>query len=98
MGGSTGWRIADFVRAGSIFGDALAGHRPLGREDRTVLGTVSTVALILAVLIALAPHWAGWTLVVVLGWIGGTGTVRAFLAKRRARERDDQRHEGERTT
>ncbi len=87
-GGSTGWRIADFVRAGSIFGDALAGHRPLGREDRTILGTVSTMALVAAVLVALIPSWAGWALAAVLAWVGGTGAVRAFLEKRRARAMD----------
>jgi cardiolipin synthase len=86
--GSTGWRIADFVRASSIFGDALAGHRPLGREDRTILGTVSTVVLVTAVLIAIFPHWAGWALATIMAWIGGTGTVRAFFEKRRARKRD----------
>jgi cardiolipin synthase len=92
-GGSTGWRIADFVRASSIFGDALAGHRPLGREDRTILGTVSTAVLVGAVLIAIFPHWAGWALATIMAWIGGTGTVRAFLAKRLARKRDaDELH------
>ncbi|NNF37379.1 MAG: cardiolipin synthase B [Gemmatimonadetes bacterium] len=86
--GSTGWRVADFVRAGSIFGDALAGHRPLGREDRTVLGTVSTMALVLAVVLAFLPHVAGWLLAAVLAWLGVTGSVRAFLEARRARERE----------
>jgi cardiolipin synthase A/B len=89
--GSTGWRLSDFVRASSIFGDALAGHRPLGREDRTVLGTVSAAALVLAVLIAFVPHWAGWALAVVLAWLGGTGTVRALLERRRAHRRDEQK-------
>lgn len=88
-GGSTGWRIADFVRAGSIFGDALAGHRPLGREDRTVLGTVSIGALVLATLFAFVPQVAGWFLAFVLAWLGITGGARAFLAARRAREHDD---------
>ncbi|MEK9509274.1 phospholipase D-like domain-containing protein [Gemmatimonadota bacterium Y43] len=87
-GGSTGWRIADFVRAGSIFGDALAGHRPLGREDRTVLGTVSIGALVLAALFAFVPQVAGWFLAFVLAWLGITGGARAFLAARRAREHD----------
>lgn len=86
--GSTSWRIADFVRAGSIFGDALAGHRPLGREDRTVLGTVSTGALVLAVLLAFVPQLAGWFLAFVLAWLGITGGVRAFFEARRARERE----------
>ena len=31
-------RVADLLRAGSTFGQALAGRRMLGREDRTVLG------------------------------------------------------------
>lgn len=86
---STSWRIADFVRAGSIFGEALAGHRPLGREDRTVLGTVSTAALILAVLLAFLPQIAGWTIAFCLAWLGITGSVRAFFQARRARERDE---------
>ncbi|NNF39184.1 MAG: cardiolipin synthase B [Gemmatimonadetes bacterium] len=87
--GSTSWRIADFVRAGSIFGEALAGHRPLGREDRTVLGTVSFAALILAALLAFLPHIAGWTIAAFLAWLGVTGSIRAFLQARRARERDE---------
>lgn len=88
-GGSTGWRIADLLRAGSIFGDALAGHRPLGREDRTVLGTVSAGALVAAVLLAFLPHIAGWTLAFVLAWLGVTGTVRALIERRRARQREE---------
>lgn len=87
-GGSTAWRIADFVRAGSIFGDALAGHRPLGREDRTVLGTVSIGALVLAVVLAFLPQVAGWFLAFVLAWLGVTGGARAFIAARGAREQE----------
>jgi cardiolipin synthase len=85
--GSAGWRIADLVRAGSVFGDALAGRRPLGREDRTVLGTISAIVLVVAVAIAFAPAVAGWTLAALLGWVGVTGSVRAWLARRRARAR-----------
>jgi cardiolipin synthase len=80
-----GFRLSDVVRAGSIFGDALAGHRPLGREDRTVLGTVAVFVLPLAVLSAIFPRVAGWTLAVLLGWFGGTAGVRAALEARRAR-------------
>ena len=80
-----GFRLSDVVRAGSIFGDALAGHRPLGREDRTVLGTVAVFVLPLAVLSAIFPMVAGWTLAVLLGWFGGTAGVRAALEARRAR-------------
>jgi cardiolipin synthase len=92
--GSAGWRVADIVRAGSVFGDALAGRRPLGREDRTVLGTVSAGALVLAVLLVFIPQVAGWLLAVGLGWLGVTGSVRALLESRRARK---DREEGERT-
>jgi len=81
-----GLRMSDVVRAGSIFGDALAGHRPLGREDRTVLGTVAALVLPLAVLAAIFPHVAGWTLAAVLGWLGGTAGVRAAVEARRARK------------
>lgn len=81
-------RLSDVVRAGSIFGDALAGHRPLGREDRTVLGTVAVAVLPLAVLSAIFPQVAGWVLAVLLGWFGGTAGVRAALEARRARRSD----------
>jgi cardiolipin synthase len=82
-----GLRISDVVRAGSIFGDALAGHRPLGREDRTVLGTVALLILPVAVLSAIFPQFAGWTLAALLGWLGGTAGVRAALEARRARRK-----------
>ena len=86
-----GFRLSDVVRAGSIFGDALAGHRPLGREDRTVLGTVAVFVLPLAVLAAIFPRAAGWTLAALLGWFGGTAGVRAALEARRARRADEAR-------
>lgn len=84
--GSTGWRMADLVRAGSAFGDAIAGHRALGREDRTLLGTVSVLLVGLAVLFALFPSWVGWFLAVVAGWFGIVTGVRAFVEARRARD------------
>jgi cardiolipin synthase len=84
MGGGS-FRFSDVVRAGSLFGDALAGHRPLGREDRTVLGTVAVLILPLAVLAAIFPRVAGWVLAVLLAWFGGTAGVRAALEARRAR-------------
>jgi cardiolipin synthase len=85
-GGSTGWRLADVMRAGSVFGSAIAGHRPLGREDRTLLGTVSAVSLVLAVLFAIFPSIFGWAVAVVLGWAGIVTGVRAFIEARKARE------------
>jgi cardiolipin synthase len=89
--GGSAFRFSDVVRAGSLFGDALAGHRPLGREDRTVLGTVAALIVPLAVLAAIFPRVAGWTVAVLLGWFGGTAGVRAALEARRARRRDDDR-------
>ncbi len=82
----TGWRMADFVRAGSVFGGALAGRRPLGREDRTVLGLVAMVALPVALLSAWVPVVAGWILAVILAWLGGVAAIRAGLEGRRARK------------
>jgi len=83
--GSSRWRMADLVRAGSVFGTAIAGHRPLGREDRTVLGTVSAMVLVTAALFALFPAVLGWTAAVLLGWLGIVIGVRAFLEAREAR-------------
>jgi cardiolipin synthase len=91
--GSGGLRVADIVRAGSVFGDALAGRRPLGREDRTVLGTVSAAALVLAVLLVFVPQIAGWLLAAGLAWLGATGSVRAWLESRRARRAEEERGE-----
>lgn len=78
-------RIAPFVRAGASLGDALAGNRPLGREDRTVLGTLSVMVLIPAVLAALFPAVVGWAVAVASLWFAVILGVRAFLQARRAR-------------
>lgn len=86
---SAGWSVADLVRAGTVFGDSLAGRRRLGREDRAVLGTVSAGALVLALILVFIPAIAGWTLALILGWVGITGSVRAWLARRRAQREDD---------
>jgi cardiolipin synthase len=83
----TGLRVADFVRAGSTFGDALAGLRPLGREDRTVLGLVAVLTLPVAVFAGFFPVIAGWALAVILAWLGGVAAVRAWIEGRRARRR-----------
>ena len=86
--GSTGWRMADLVRAGSVFGTAIAGHRPLGREDRTVLGTVSGIVLVLAALFAIFPSVAGWIGAILLGWLGTVIGVRSLLEAREARNEE----------
>jgi len=84
-GGSVGWRVADLVRAGSVLGDAIAGHRTLGREDRTVLGTVSAIIVTAALISAIFPRIVGWTIAVLLGWLGVVTSVRALLQVRRGR-------------
>ena len=54
------WRLAQLVRAGVSFSDALAGHRVLGREDRTILGTVAIIAISSAVVVGFFPLVFGW--------------------------------------
>src|SRR5690606_19239511 len=85
-GGSTGWRIADLMRAGSVFGTSIAGHRPLGREDRTVLGTVAAIALLGGVVFALVPRVVGFGLAALLVWMGIVTGLRAFMEARKARQ------------
>ncbi|MDP2958450.1 MAG: phospholipase D-like domain-containing protein [Longimicrobiales bacterium] len=82
--------MAPLVRAGSAFGSALAGNRPLGREDRTVLGTVSVVILLAAVLAGFFPTLVGWAVAAVAFWFGTVTGIRALAQARRGRaeERD----------
>ncbi len=80
--------MASVVRASEVLGDALAGNRTLGREDRTVLGMMSVVVLVFAVVAALAPTVVGYALALVAGWIGLTTGTRAWLQARRARARE----------
>lgn len=85
-GGSTGWRLADLVRVGSAFSDALAGHRVLGREDRTVLGTAAVLVLLIAAFSALFPDIVGWALAGIGGWFGLVLAARAVYQARQARK------------
>ncbi|MEQ1857246.1 MAG: phospholipase D-like domain-containing protein [Longimicrobiales bacterium] len=87
--------MASVLRAGEALGSALAGNRPLGREDRTVLGTLSVAILSLAALAALLPTIVGWLVAIVAGWLGLTTGVRAYVQSRRARleEREAERTE-----
>ncbi len=78
-------RMAPLVRAGTALGDALAGDRSLGREDRTMLGTLSVAILVLALLAALFPDVVGWVVAVVAAWFGIVIGVRAYVQARRAR-------------
>jgi cardiolipin synthase len=93
-GGATGWRIADLVRAGSVLGDALAGHRTLGREDRTVLGTTAGLVLVVAVVSALLPWLVGWAIAILAGWAGIILAVRSLIQTRRARMEEEEGETG----
>jgi cardiolipin synthase A/B len=82
--------LADLVRAGSGLGDAIAGHRVVGREDRALLAALSVALLTAALLAALFPRTVAWTAAGILGWLGGVLALRGLLqflkARREARE------------
>lgn len=77
--------LADLVRAGSSLGEAIAGSRVVGREDRAVLFALTTALLGAAALLALFPRTLAWTLAVILGWLGGVLAIRGIAARARAR-------------
>ena len=77
--------LAPLVRAGAALGEALAGDRTLGREDRTVLGTVSVMIGALAMLAWFFPTAVGWIVWAVAAWFAVTTGIRAYLQARRAR-------------
>jgi cardiolipin synthase A/B len=77
--------LADLVRAGSSLGDAIAGHRIVGREDRTVLTTVAVLLLALAALGVFFPRVLGWGVAILAGWLGLVLTVRTGVQVWRAR-------------
>ena len=78
------WRLAQLVRAGVSFSDALAGHRTLGREDRTILGTVAIIAISAAVVVGFFPFVFGWALASLLAWLGIVMGFRAVWHRFRA--------------
>ena len=82
--------VADLARAGSALGDAIAGHRVVGREDRAVLVTTSVGLLLLALLAALFPRVMGWLLAGLLGWVGLVLAVRSTVQACRARREADE--------
>jgi cardiolipin synthase len=92
--GSSRLDIASFVRAGVALGGSLAGNRMLGREDRTVLGTVAGVILVVGVLSALFPEVVGWGVAGLALWFGAVTGIRAWVQARRAR-REEREARGE---
>lgn len=82
------WRLAQLVRAGVSFSDALAGHRTLGREDRTILSVVAIIAIASAVVVGLFPLVFGLALALVLAWLGIVMGFRAVWHRFRAQEPD----------
>ncbi len=88
-GGAQSLTLADLVRAGTALGDAIAGHRVIGREDRTLLGTVATLLLLCAVFAFFFPRLVGWTLAAITGWVGLVLAVRGIAQAWRARRESD---------
>ena len=82
--------LAGLVRAGSAFGGALAGNRTLGREDRTVLGTVAVAFLVAGTLAVFLPTLVGWGFAAVALWFGSVAGIRALSQARRARSEERQ--------
>lgn len=80
--------MASVVRASEVLGNALAGNRMLGREDRTMLGMLSIIVLAFAGIAVLAPTAIGYGIAIIAGWIGITTGVRAYVQARRARARE----------
>jgi cardiolipin synthase len=85
-GASAPWGVPALVRAGSSLGDAIAGHRTLGREDRTVLGTAALLIFGVGLFAAFFPWIVGWFVAFVAGWFGIVLGVRGLIQARRARK------------
>lgn len=82
--------LASVVRAGEVLGDALAGNRTLGREDRTVLGLLSITVLMLGGLALMIPTAVGFLVGGIAVWFGITIGVRAWVQAVRARSEERQ--------
>ncbi len=77
--------LADLVRVGATLGDAIAGHRLLGPEDRTALGTITLLILAVAAAGAIFPKFMGWGVALLFGWLGSVLALRAIAQWWRAR-------------
>lgn len=75
------FRLNHLMGAGVSLGEALAGQRILGQEDRTVLGVVSFVAIVLAGLFSFFPKVSSWMIAGVFCWVGVVTGVRAIRDK-----------------
>jgi hypothetical protein len=84
-GKGTGWKLANLVRAGTTLGSAIAGNRALGREDRTLLGTLAFLLIGIAIVAGFFPAAIGWFVAAVAGWLGAVTGIRAFMQARAAR-------------
>jgi cardiolipin synthase len=84
-GKGTGWKLANLVRASTSLGSAIAGNRALGREDRTLLGTLAFFMVVLALVAGFFPVAIGWIVAAIAGWLGIVTGVRAFVQSREAR-------------
>jgi len=82
--------LASVVRAGEVLGDALAGNRTLGREDRTVLGALSVTVLAMGGLAMLIPTAVGFLVAAIALWFGITTGIRAWVQAMRARSDERQ--------
>lgn len=76
--------IADIARAGSAFGDAIAGHRVVGREDRRALATVAILLIVVSAIALVFPQVVGWILGGLFGWVGLVLGVRSIAQSWRA--------------
>jgi len=84
----SGSKLAHLVRAGATLGGAMAGQRSLGREDRTLLGTVALLLIGLALFAGFLPEALGVLVAGVAGWLGLVTGVRGFMQSRRARKEE----------
>ena len=92
-GKGTGWKLANLVRAGTSLGSAIAGNRALGREDRTLVGTLAFFLVGLALTAGFFPVAVGWFIAAVVqaefallfGFLGLLGDNIRIISERTRR-------------